>query len=128
MPKLDYGESKCESKGDSDSPRDRRAGDAKGTDNGHVQVNTTLERGELLMYVADEANSKLFGPDARLSQFVGKYTPDWEVAVEGEVLSYHSPSLQYTRSSYPAVRHLHTLCTPPSCAHEAFDSDVYTTA
>jgi hypothetical protein len=106
MPKLDYGESKGESKGDSDSPRDRRADDAKGTDNGHVQVNTTLERGELLMYVADEANSKLFGPEARLSQFVGKYTPDWEVAVEGEVLSYHSP---------PTIHPLFIpRCTPPS--------------
>jgi len=138
MPKLEYGEFKGEYKGDSDSSRDRRADDAKGTDDGNVKVNATLERGELLMYVADEANSKLLGPNARLSKFVGKYTPEWEVAVEGEVLSIpsysptpplHTPLYAtFTPSMNPptapirsSIRRLYRLITPSNPLHDQRD-------
>jgi len=73
MPSL--GEGKGEEKGDFKSSYGKEDDVAGGDE---------LERGELLMYVADESRSKLWGPESSLSHFVRRNTNQWEVAVEGE--------------------------------------------
>ena len=60
-------------------------GDTKDNDDDDKQaINTTLEKGELLMYVASDAHTKLYGKNGVLTDFVNRYSMDWESAVEGE--------------------------------------------
>ena len=87
---MPFDESKGEGKG-----RDRADSyDAKEAKRGGVNV---LERGELLMYVADEARTKLFGSRSRLQQFVRRVVGEWDVAAEGHRTGEGSPLKQMPR-------------------------------